>query len=47
MVTQQKRGIDIKKPACIVEYNKAVGSVNLKDQTLQGYILERKKGSKW
>jgi hypothetical protein len=47
MVTKQKRGIDIKKPACIVEYNKAMGGVDLKDQTLQGYLLDRKKGSKW
>jgi hypothetical protein len=29
MVTQQKHGTDIKKPACIVEYNKAIGGVVL------------------
>jgi hypothetical protein len=34
MVTQQKRGIVIKKPACIVECSKAMGGVDLKDQKL-------------
>jgi hypothetical protein len=45
--TVQLRGTDIKKPACIVEYNRAAGGVDLKDQKLQPYLLERKKGSKW
>jgi hypothetical protein len=47
MLTQQKHGIDKKKPDCFVEYNKAMGVVDLKLQELHGYLLESKKGSKW
>ena len=48
MVTQQKRGIQIKEtPGCIVDYNQAMGAVDLKDQKLQPYLLERKKITKW
>ena len=48
MVTQQKRGIQIKQtPACVVDYNQAMGAVDLKDQKLQPYFLERKKVIKW
>jgi hypothetical protein len=43
----QHRGAEIKKPDCILEYNKAMGGVDLKDQKLQPHLLERKKGSKW
>ncbi|KAG8239618.1 hypothetical protein J437_LFUL018362 [Ladona fulva] len=33
------------KPVCILEYNKAMGGVDLKDQKLQPYLLERKPGA--
>jgi hypothetical protein len=45
--TVQHRGAEIKKLACVLEYNKAMGGMDLKDQKLQPYPLERKKGSKW
>jgi hypothetical protein len=45
--TVQHWGAEIKKPACILEYNKAMSGVDLKYQKLQPYLLERKKGSKW
>ena len=48
MVAQQKRGIQIKQtPGCVTDYNQAMGAVDLKDQELQPYFLERKKGTKW
>jgi hypothetical protein len=47
MKTEMKRGIEIRKPVCIVEYNKCVGGVDLKDQLLQMYLVERKCMHKW
>jgi hypothetical protein len=47
MRTVQHWGAQIKKPACVLEYKKAMCGVDLKDQKLQPYLLERKKGSKW
>jgi hypothetical protein len=47
MRTVQHRGTEIKKPACVLEYNTAMGGADLKDQKLQPYLLERKKGSNW
>jgi hypothetical protein len=45
--TLRKRGVDVKKPVCVLEYNQQMGDVDLKDQKLQPYLLERKRGSKW
>jgi hypothetical protein len=42
-----KRGVEVKKPVCVLEYNQQLGGVNLKDQKLQPYLLEKKRGSKW
>ncbi|KAG8231019.1 hypothetical protein J437_LFUL010941 [Ladona fulva] len=35
------------KPVCNLEYNKAMGGVDLKDEKLQPYLLEHKKCNKW
>ena len=45
MATQQKHGIEIKKPACVIDYNQGMGAVDLKDQKPQSYLFERKKGT--
>jgi hypothetical protein len=39
-----KRGVEVKKPVCVLEYNQQLGGVDLKDQKLQPYLLERKRG---
>jgi hypothetical protein len=45
--TVQHRGAEIKQPVCVFDYSKAMGGVELKDQKLQPYLLERKERSKW
>jgi hypothetical protein len=35
------------KPVVVCDYNKTMLGVDLKDQMLQPYLLERKKGTKW
>lgn len=47
MIEKVVAGKNIKKPLCLEEYNKHMGGVDLKDQKLQPFLLERKKGSKW
>jgi hypothetical protein len=39
---QTVRGTEVSKPKCIRQYNVAVGSMDLKDQMVQPYLLERK-----
>jgi hypothetical protein len=34
----------VKKPVFVLEYNQQMGGVDLKDQELQPYLLERKRG---
>jgi hypothetical protein len=41
------RGKEVVKPDAVSDYNSHMGGVDLKDQMLQPYLLERKKGSKW
>ena len=35
------------KPVSVLDYNENMGGVDLKDQLLQSYLLERKKMTKW
>jgi hypothetical protein len=42
--TLRKRGVEVKKPVCDLEYNQQMGGVDLEDQKLQPYLLERKRG---
>ncbi|KAJ8723667.1 hypothetical protein PYW07_007647 [Mythimna separata] len=35
------------KPQVVLDYNRSMGGVDLKDQMLEPYLLERKKCSKW
>jgi hypothetical protein len=42
--TQCKRGVEVKKPVCVLECNHEMGDVDLKDRKLQPYLLERKRG---
>lgn len=47
LVAKRARGVEILKPKCVSDYNQAMGGVDLKDQKLQPYLLERKRGMKW
>ena len=47
METPQRRGKEIRKPKCVRQYNKFMGGVDLKDQKLQPYLIERKRCVKW
>ena len=42
-----KRGQKKEKPVSVLDYNENMGGVDLKDQLLQPYILERKIMTKW
>ena len=40
----RKGGLEfVNKPMCVIEYNKYMGGVNLKDQLLKTFLLERKR----
>ncbi|KAJ2940824.1 hypothetical protein O0L34_g10074 [Tuta absoluta] len=47
MAPGRRAGEDVDKPVVIHDYNKFMGDVDVKDQKLSGYLLERKRGIKW
>jgi hypothetical protein len=42
-----KRGKEVTKPSCVVDYNHNIGAIDFKDQLLNMYLVERKIISKW
>jgi hypothetical protein len=42
-----KKGKETEKPLCMMDYNLNMGGVDLKDQLLHMYRVERKRMSKW
>lgn len=42
-----KAGKTLVKPICVRDYNNTMGGIDLKDQKLSMYLLERKRGLKW
>lgn len=42
-----KAGQPLVKPVCVRDYNSTMGGIDLKDQKLSMYLLERKRGLKW
>jgi hypothetical protein len=38
-----KRGKEVTKPSCVVDYNHNIGAIHLKVQLLNMYLVERKK----
>ncbi|XP_034833591.1 piggyBac transposable element-derived protein 4-like [Maniola hyperantus] len=47
VVQGRRAGENFAKPAVVADYNKFMGGVDLKDQKLSMYLLERKRGMKW
>jgi hypothetical protein len=45
--TVSKMGKQKRKPVCVLDYNQYMGGVNLKDQLLESYLVERKRTDKW
>jgi len=41
------KGKETEKPLCVIDYNDKVGGVDLKDQLLHMYMVERKEMTKW
>jgi hypothetical protein len=41
------RGKEVVKPISVLDYNKSWIGVDLKDQLLQAYLIERKRMNKW
>jgi len=41
------KGKETEKPLCVIDYNHNVGGVDLKDQLLHMYMVERKRMTKW
>lgn len=44
---EAKAGKSVVKPVCVRDYNNTIGGVDLKDQKLSMYLMERKRGMKW
>jgi len=41
------KGKETEKPLCVIDYNHNMGGVNLKDNLLHMYMVERKKMTNW
>jgi len=41
------RGKETVKPISVLDYNQCMGGVDLKDQLLHSYLIERKRMNKW
>jgi hypothetical protein len=46
-IQQTKHAQEKEKPISVPDYNKNMGALDLKNQPLQPYLLERKKTTKW
>jgi hypothetical protein len=42
-----KQGQQVRKPLCVIDYNKFMGDVARKDHPLQMYLVERNKMNEW
>lgn len=42
-----KSAMQVMKPSLVYDYNQQMGGVDLRDQMLHAYLLERKRGNKW
>jgi hypothetical protein len=47
MKSETKRGKETQKPVCVIHFNKWMSGIDLKDQLLQTYLLEKKHMHKW
>jgi hypothetical protein len=47
MKSDTKRGKETRKPVCVIDYNKWMGGIDLKDQLLHMYLVEKKCMHKW